>query len=40
MSKDEHLNESIISQEAKAFLAKENRSNHNGIYAGYGGAGQ
>ena len=28
MSKDEHLNESIISQEAKAFLAKENRSNH------------
>lgn len=28
MSKDEHLNESIISQDAKAFLAKENRSNH------------
>ena len=26
--KDEHVNESIISEEAKAFLEKENRSDH------------
>ena len=28
MSQDEHVNESIISAEAKAFLEKKNRSDH------------